>query len=176
MSTYDQPGSAVIAVFAARMLLEEAARLLWRFSESDPTSRPALSSTSTSSGPAGGRPATHSRRRGPEGRRAADLSILPGNVRVVTPLDEIAKGREPLPTISSLLHDMGAAPRSQAGWTSPTRCSARSLTARRSAISTVPASARAPGAVRTMTPEMLALALDVACLRSATSSAPRRSS
>lgn len=32
MSTYDQPGSAVISVFAARMLLEEAARLIWRFS------------------------------------------------------------------------------------------------------------------------------------------------
>lgn len=32
MSTFDQPGSAVIAVFAARMLLEEAARLVWRFS------------------------------------------------------------------------------------------------------------------------------------------------
>ena len=34
MSTYDQPGSAVIAVFAARMLLEEAARMYWRFSVS----------------------------------------------------------------------------------------------------------------------------------------------
>jgi hypothetical protein len=29
MATYDRPGSAVIAVFAARMLLEEAARFHW---------------------------------------------------------------------------------------------------------------------------------------------------
>ena len=35
MATYDQPGSAVVSVFAARMLLEEAARLLWRFSAPD---------------------------------------------------------------------------------------------------------------------------------------------
>ena len=35
MSTYDQPCSAIISVFAARMLLEEAARLRWRFSISE---------------------------------------------------------------------------------------------------------------------------------------------
>ena len=37
ISTYDQRGSGVIAVFAARMLLEEAARLAWRYQDGNPT-------------------------------------------------------------------------------------------------------------------------------------------
>lgn len=53
MATYDQPGSGPIAVFAARMLLEEAARMVWRYSLTNPlSSRQGLSSTSMSSAPA----------------------------------------------------------------------------------------------------------------------------
>ena len=37
ISTYDQVGSEGIAVFAARMLLEEAARHAWRYQDGDAT-------------------------------------------------------------------------------------------------------------------------------------------
>ena len=51
MATYDQPGSEVIAVFAARMLLEESARLMWRYSAKPEEFEARAISTSTNTGP-----------------------------------------------------------------------------------------------------------------------------
>ena len=168
MSTYDQPGSEVIAVFAARMLLEEAARLLWRFSEPDPEKfkarakqyfdeyrfrrRKAINALT-----GGGVPQADAQR----------IFMLPGNVRVETPLDEIAKGRTPLPTISSMLQEMGAAS-DEPGW----------LDVAYSLLSQITHSTpighlhvvrvhEGRWSGNTLSPEMLALALDTACLGSA---------
>jgi hypothetical protein len=115
MSTYDQPGSAVIAVFAARMVLEEAARLAWRFSVPAPEFElrakqyfdefRARQKKTVNALVAGGVPKADAER----------VFARPRNVRIVTPDDEIAKGRTPIPTVSSMLRELGA-PYPEPGW------------------------------------------------------------
>jgi hypothetical protein len=168
MSTCEQPGSEVIAVFAARMLLEEAARLLWRFSLSDPEKFKARAKQyfdeyrfrrrkAINALIGGGVPQADAQR----------IFALPGNVRIETPLDEISRGRTPLPTISSMLKEMGAA-FDEPGW----------LDAAYSLLSQITHSTpighlhvvRVHEGIwsgNTLSPEMLALALDTACLGSA---------
>ncbi|GGK99469.1 hypothetical protein [Mangrovihabitans endophyticus] len=164
ISTYDQPGSVVISVFAARMLLEEAARLIWRYS--DPTivedrakqyfdeyrarQRKTINTLVSAGVP-----------------KAAAESIFsrPSNV-ILTP-EGIASGRTPLPPISLMLRQMGA-PFPEPGW----------LEVAYSMLSQVTHST-ALGHLHTvrfnngiwqgnaLSAEMQALALDVACLGSA---------
>jgi hypothetical protein len=168
MSTYDRQGSEVIAVLAARMQLEEAARLIWRFS-------------------AGGGPEFEARAKqyfdefrsrrkktinaltgsGVAKADAERILELPSNVRLMVPHDDIAKGRKALPTISSMLCAMGE-PFAEPGW----------LDVAYSLLSQVTHSTPI-GQMHTMrvrdgiwhggelTPEMLALTLDTACLASA---------
>jgi hypothetical protein len=116
MSTYDQPGSEVIAVFAARILLEEAARLLCRFSLPDPEEFKARAKQYFDEYRFRRRKAINALTNG--GMPSADaqrIFALPGNVRMDTPLDEIARGRTPIPTISSMLKQMGASSE-EPGW------------------------------------------------------------
>ena len=92
---------------------------------------------------------------------------LPSNVQVVPPHHDIARGREPLPSVSSLLRAMGE-PFEEPGW----------LDVAYSLLSQITHSTPI-GHMHTMrvrdgiwhggelTPEMLALTLDTACLASA---------
>jgi hypothetical protein len=168
MATYDQPGSAVISVFAARMLLEEAARLIWRFSIPEEAAFKARAKQffdeyrarqkKTIDMLAGsGVPKADAQR----------IFALPRNVLIVTPNDEIAKGRTPLPNISSMLREMGA-DYPEPGW----------LEVAYSLLSQITHSTPI-GHLHTvrfrdgiwhgneLSPEMLSLALDTACLGSA---------
>jgi hypothetical protein len=168
MSTYDNPGSAVISVFAARMLLEEAAWMLWRFSEPGEAEFKARAKQYFDEYRAR-RKKTIDMLAGSGVARADAERIfeLPSNVQVVTPHDDIARGREPLPSISSLLRAMGG-PFEEPGW----------LDVAYSLLSQITHSTPI-GHMHTMrvrdgiwhagelTPEMLALALDTACLASA---------
>jgi hypothetical protein len=166
MSTYDQPGSEVISVFAARMLLEEAARLLWRFSEETAFAARAKQffdeyrarQKKTINALVGsGVPRTDAQR----------IFARPRNVVMMTPDDEIAKGRTPLPTIGSMLRKMGT-PFPEPGW----------LEVAYSLLSQITHSTPI-GHLHTvrfrdgiwhgneLSPEMLSLTLDTACLGSA---------
>jgi hypothetical protein len=168
MSTYDQPGSGVIAVFAARMLLEEAARLLWRFSVSDPEKFKARAKQYFDEYRFRRRKAINALINGGVPQADAQrIFALPGNVRIETPLDEIARGRTPLPTISSMLKEMGAAS-NEPGW----------LDVAYSLLSQITHSTpighlhvvrvhEDSWSGNELSPEMLALALDTACLGSA---------
>lgn len=168
MSTYDQPGSEVIAVFAARMLLEEAARLLWRFSVPDPEEFKARARQYFNEYRFRRRKAVNALINGGVPRADAQrIFALPGNVRIDTPLDEIARGRTPIPTISSMLKEMGAAS-DEPGW----------LDAAYSLLSQITHSTpighlhvvrvhEGNWSGNELSPEMLALALDTACLGSA---------
>jgi len=168
MSTYDQPGSEVISVFAARMLLEEAARLIWRFSDPDEATFKARAKqffdeyrarqkktidTLTSSGV----PRID----------AQQIFAPPRNVHIATPNDEIARGRTPLPKISSMLREMGA-PYPEPGWLEVAYSLLSQIT------HSTPIGHLHTVRVRNgtwhgneLSPEMLSLALDTACLGSA---------
>jgi hypothetical protein len=168
MATYDQPGSAVISVFAARMLLEEAARLIWRFSIPEEAAFKvrakqffdeyrARQKKTIDMLAGSGVPKADAQR----------IFALPRNVLIVTPNDEIAKGRTPLPNISSMLREMGA-DYPEPGW----------LEVAYSLLSQITHSTPI-GHLHTvrfrdgiwhgneLSPEMLSLALDTACLGSA---------
>lgn len=164
--TYDQPGSAVISVFAARMLLEEAARLHWRFSVADEEAFKtrakqffdeyrALQKRTVDTLAGDGVP------------RADAARIFAPPPEVFISDVAISKGRAPLPTISSMLRDMGA-PYPEPGW----------LEVAYSLLSQITHSTPM-GHLHTLrvrdgfwhgnelSPEMLGLALDAACLGSA---------
>ncbi|MGI5133182.1 hypothetical protein ACQEVB_40725 [Pseudonocardia sp. CA-107938] len=167
-STYDQPGSSVIAVFAARMLLEEAARMVWRYSVKDWTEFTERAKQYFDE--------FRSRRKraidtlAGSGVPRADAERIfdqPETVLVITPIDEIAKNRLPLPPIGAMLREMGAAFH-EPGW----------LEVAYSLLSQIVHSTSL-GHLHTvqfrdgiwhgneLTPEMLGLTLDAACLGSA---------
>lgn len=109
MATYDQPGSAIISVFAARMLLEEAARLVWRFSDPDEEAFRARAKQFFDDYRARERKAINTlTNSGVPKADAERIFARPRNVLMVTPNDRITKGRTPLPTIGSMLREMGA--------------------------------------------------------------------
>ncbi len=168
MSTYDQPGSEVISVFAARMLLEEAARLIWRFSIPEEAAFAARAKQFFDEYRARQKKTINALvGSGVPRADAQRIFALPRNVRIVTPNDEIAKGRTPLPTISSMLREMGA-PYPEPGW----------LDVAYSLLSQITHSTPI-GHLHTvrfrdgishgneLSPEMLSLTLDTACLGSA---------
>lgn len=166
ISTYDQPGSAVISVFAARMLLEEAARLLWRFAAPDSfelrakqhfDEYRARQKKTTDTLANGGVPRAVAQR----------IFQRPRNVMILTADDTIAKGRRPLPSINVMLREMGE-PYPEPGW----------LEVAYSLLSQITHSTplgqlhtvrfrNATWSGNELSPEMLALALDAACLGSA---------
>lgn len=168
MSTYDEPGSAVISVFAARMLLEEAARMLWRFSTQGEAEFMARAKQYFDE--------YRARRKktidilagsGVVRADAERIFELPSNVQVVAPHDDIARGREPLPSVSSLLRAMGE-PFEEPGWLDVAYSLLSQIT------HSTPIGHMHTVRVRDgiwhggdLTPEMLALTLDTACLASA---------
>jgi hypothetical protein len=167
MSTFDQQGSEVIAVFAARMLLEEAARHTWRYQDGDPAIFIARATQyfdeyrqkeKKTIGLLAGN--------GVPLKDAQALFALPAIVK--TPVvPTITKNREKLPSITAMLADLGK-PYPEPGW----------LQVAYSLLSQI-THATPIGLMHTirwrgetwnandMSPEMLGLALDVACLSSA---------
>jgi hypothetical protein len=169
MSTYDQPGSEVIAVFAARMLLEESARLSWRFSVPEEAEFAARAKQFFDE--------YRSRRiktinaltgSGVPRSDAERVFTLPSNVVISTPIDEIAKGRTPLPTISSMLREMGA-PFPEPGWLEVAYSLLSQIT-HSTPLGHLYTVRFRDGVWRgnELSPEMLSLILDTACLGSAT--------
>lgn len=169
-ATYDKAGSGPIAVFAARMLLEEAARLNWRFrvnSDQDFKTR----ATQYFDEYRQRRRSTVNLLRG-NGVSAGDaerLFALPSYV-VTQPPKPPTKGRSPIPSVTSMLRDFGMTTQlREPGW----------LVAAYSLLSQV-THATTLGSLHTvrfgdedgwrinqLTPELLALALDVTCIGSA---------
>jgi hypothetical protein len=170
ISTYDKPGSAVIGVFAARMLLEEAARMGWRYSAGEAeafkarakhyfdeyrTKRKKTIELLVSSGV----PVAD----------AQKIFSWPDKVRVVTPDDEIDKGRPPLPSIGRMLRQMGERENyPEPGWLGVAYSLLSQIT-HSTPIGHLHAIRHLDGEWRQneLSPEMLGLTLDVACLGSA---------
>ncbi|MGW7534078.1 hypothetical protein [Amycolatopsis sp. NPDC054798] len=167
MSTYNQPGSAVISVFAARMLLEEAARLTWRFSvpgkEFENRAKQyfdefrARQKKTINTLVASGVPKTDAER----------VFARPRNVKIVTPDNEIAKGRKPIPTIASMLRELGS-PYPEPGWLEVAYSLLSQIT-HSTPLGQLHAERVIDGVWHgnELSPEMLSLALDTACLGSA---------
>lgn len=168
MATYDQAGSEVIAVFAARGLLEEAARLHWRYSAPDGEAFKARAKQYFDEFRAR-RKATINTLAGTGIPRAnaERLFARPTRIRVATPDDDIARGRTPIPPIAAMVRDLGI------GYPEPNW-----LEVAYSLLSQV-SHATPLGLLHTvrfleeewrgnqLSPEMLGLSLDVACLSSA---------
>ncbi|MGV9362041.1 hypothetical protein [Amycolatopsis sp. NPDC003731] len=166
METYDQPGSGVIAVFAARMLLEEAARLRWRFSVTEKAFEERAKQYFDEFRARQKKTINLLTGSGIRKADAERIFALPSRVQIVTP-NEIAKNRTPLPTISSMLRDMGA-PFPEPGWLE-VAYSLLSQTTHSTAIGHLHAVRVRDGVWRgnELSTEMLGLALDTACLGSA---------
>ncbi|MGW1154762.1 hypothetical protein ACWD45_26180 [Streptomyces rubiginosohelvolus] len=166
MSTFEDHAS-VTSVFAARMLLEEAARFTWLVQ--DPEDEDTFVQRST-------RYFDEFRARkkksialfagnGVALAAATRLFRLPDNV--VERPETIAKGRQPLPSIDEMLLLMGA-PYPEPGWL-PVAYSLLSQVTHSTPIGLVHMARYRDGilSAHDISPEMLALALDVACLGSA---------
>lgn len=168
ISTYDQVGSEVISVFAARMLLEEAARHAWRYQDGDPTKFAARASQyfdeyrqkqKKTIGLLAGS--------GVPLKDATALFALPTNVKTPTIPPSVRKNRPKLPSISSMLADLGE-PFAEPGWFQV----AYSLLSQVTHATPVGLmhSIRWGGETwnsNELSPEMLGLSLDIACLCSA---------
>lgn len=170
LATYDKSGSGPIAVFAARMLLEEAARLHWRFNVPDENSFTARATQYFDDFRSRSRRTVDLLRgNGVPKQDAERLFALPSYV-VAPPPKPPTKNRTRIPSTTSLLRDFSTAtqPRDP-GW----------LVVAYSLLSQV-THATALGCMHTvrfgddgtwhinqLTPELLALSLDVSCLASA---------
>jgi hypothetical protein len=169
LATYDKPGSGPIAVFAARMLLEEAARLHWRFSvtEDDFAAR----ATQYFDDFRSRRRSTINmlRSNGVPMQDAERLFVLPSNV-VSAPPKPPTKNRKPIPSTTSLLRDFGAAtqPR-EPGWLVAAYSLLSQVTHATAlgSLHTVQFEADGTVGISGLTPELLALSLDVSCMASA---------
>lgn len=169
MNTYRQPGAAVIAVFAARMLLEESARMVWRYSTGadwdaftarakqyfDEYRFRQKKAVNTLTG--SGVPRAH----------AQQIFAKPHNVQTVTPDDEIAKNRQPLPSIASMLREMRA-PFRPSAWPEVAYSLLSQIT-HSTPIGHLHTVRFRDGGWHgnELSPEMLSLTLDAACLGSA---------
>lgn len=169
MATYDRPGSAVIAAFAARMLLEEAARMVWRYSAGDdPEAFTARAKQYFDEFRARRRKTiTTLTGSGVPKADAQRIFALPGNIRVITPEDEIARNRQALPKIDSMLRDLGA-PYPEPGWLEVAYSLLSQIT-HSTPVGYLHAVRVRNGILHgnELSPEMLGLTLDVACLGSA---------
>ncbi|TQM85484.1 hypothetical protein FHX81_7968 [Saccharothrix saharensis] len=167
MATYDKPGSAVIAPYAARMLLEEAARMRWRYSAGDPEAFKVRAKQYFDE--------FRARRRktietlagsGVPRAEAHRIFALPGNIQVITPEDEIAPNRQALPKIDTMLREMGA-PYPEPGWLEVAYSLLSQITHSTALGHLHAIRFRHDTLVNELSPEMLGLTLDVACLGSA---------
>ena len=109
LSTYDRPGSEVIAVFAARMLLEESARLRWRFASADEDVFEARATQYFDEMRARSAKTVELLTGNGVPREDAEaiLALPKGRVVVANPNQTITKNRKPIPTITSMVRDYG---------------------------------------------------------------------
>lgn len=167
LSTYDKVGSAQISVFAARMLLEEAARLRWRFSLPNEKEFAARATQYFDEFRAHQRTTINKLRGNGVSEDAANrLFELPSFVQP-QPLKPPTKNRQRIPHLTALLREFGEAtqPRDP-GWV----VVAYSLLSQVTHATTL-------GCLHTVTyddegvwnggelsPELMALSLDLACI------------
>ncbi|MFC7812226.1 hypothetical protein [Streptomyces olivaceus] len=166
MATYDQH-TAVTAVFGARMLLEEAARFTWLTQELDDEDVFVQRSTRYFDEFRARRKKTIELFAGNGVALAAAKKLLQLPDTVIEGPETLSKGRTPLPPIDEMLVAM-AAPYPEPGWL-PVAYSLLSQVTHSTPIGLVHM-ARYQDSVlhaQDISPEMLALALDVACLGSA---------
>jgi hypothetical protein len=165
MATYEQPAGALIVVSAARMLLEEAARVTWRYSVTPAEAESRFTQYYDEFRAMRQRTIQTLTGSGISKVVAERILALPDNVLQTTPPDKITKGREKLPTITSMIRDIGT-PYPEPGWleVAYTLLSQMTHSTPVAYLHTVrPGDPWGNG----ISPEMLALALDTACLSSA---------
>lgn len=168
MATYNQPGTEIVAVFASRMLLEEAARMVWRYSVPDMEAFKARAKQYFDEFRARQRRTiTTLTGSGVPLADAARIFELPKHIRIATPGDDIAKGRKPIPPIETLLQEMGSSS-PEPGWLD-LGYSLLSQITHNTPIGQLHTIRYRDGTWHghELSPEMLGLAVDVACLGSA---------
>lgn len=110
--TRRQPGAAVMCAFAGRALLEEAARLHWRYSVTgEDEARDRAKQYFDEFRARQVRTIRVMAGHGVNKKDALRLFDLPPNVLVPPGVDEIAKNRTPIPSITSMLRSFGASAR-----------------------------------------------------------------
>lgn len=168
LATYDKNGSGPIAVFAARMLLEEAARLHWRFSVTEDEFAARATQYFDEFRYRRNKTTKLLIGNGVGKRDAERLFELPS--RVVAPLPKPpTKGRKPIPTTASLIDEFGAATQARdPGWLRVAYSLLSQVTHATSlgSLHTIYFGEDEKWYINELTPEMLALSLDVACIAS----------
>ncbi len=166
MSTFDEHAS-VTAVFAARMLLEEAARFTWLVQDVQDEDAFVQRSTQYFDEFRAMKKAAIATFTGNGVARAAAIRLLTMPDHVVQGPETITKGRERLPSIDKMLLLMGA-PYPEPGWL-PVAYSLLSQVVHSTPVGLVHMTRYREGVLSAhdISPEMLALALDVASLGSA---------
>ncbi len=107
-TTYDQPGGSIMSVFAGRAILEEAARLHWRYSVSGEEEIKARAKQYFDEFRHRQRKAIHTLAgHGIKKSVAMSLFEFPSNVLVPPGVDNIAKNRKPIPTVAAMLRSFG---------------------------------------------------------------------
>ncbi|MFI5592495.1 hypothetical protein ACIA5G_46125 [Amycolatopsis sp. NPDC051758] len=168
MSTYDQDGGNMIAVFAARMLLEEAARYAWMTSISTEEEFMDRSKRYFDEFRFRRRKAIEAfTGNGVDRANAEKLFEFPKNIKISTPMDTTTKGRQPLPSMATLLREMGA-DYPETAWLD-IAYSLLSQVTHSTPIGHLHTVTLDDGTLRagTITKEFLGLTLDAACLGSA---------
>ncbi|WP_327591537.1 hypothetical protein [Streptomyces chartreusis] len=166
MATYDQH-AAVASVFAARMLLEEAARFTWLAQEQEDDEAYVQRSTRYFDEFRARKKKTIGLFSSNGVSLAAAERLLQLPAHVIEGPQATAKGRKPLPAIDELLLAMGA-PFPEPGWL-PVAYSLLSQVTHSTPTGLMHMARYVDGTLSAheISPEMLALALDVACLGSA---------
>ncbi|WP_285601352.1 hypothetical protein [Kineosporia sp. NBRC 101731] len=169
--TFDQPGSRVMAAFAARMLLEESARMTWRYSvASDPEAFKARATQYFDEFRYREKKTVRQLRgSGVPKKDAEQLFARPSNVQMITPNDRITANRQPIPSISYMLREMGVAGGYlEPGWLE-VAYSLLSQVTHSTPIGHLHSMRFDPDGVHggELSTEMMGLAIDVACLGSA---------
>jgi len=168
MATYDRPGSEDIAVFTARMLLEEAARHYWRTNTTSTVEYEARATRYFDEYRARAKKTVDLLAgNGVPRKDALRIMDLPNNANVVGHTTSVTKGRVPTPTIASMLRDLGT-DFPEPGWFE-VAYSFLSQTTHATPLGYLHSVRFTDGTwqANAMSPEMLGLALDVACLSSA---------
>lgn len=106
--TYDQPAAGVMSVFAARALLEEAARLHWRYSVKGEDAKARAKQYFDEYRYRERKVVRTLAGQGINKKDALRLFSLPPNVLTPPGVDRIARSRAPIPTVAYMLRSFGA--------------------------------------------------------------------